>query len=118
VVAWLRNAPRDEWALCVPWRDKNVWHLFYPDFMVVREVHGSHVVDILDPHDHGRPDAPGKARGLSAYARDHGTGLGHIDLIAKVDGRMRVLHLEEEKTRKAVDLVTSNEMLLALYEQA
>lgn len=118
VLAWLRNNPRDDWALCVPWRDRNLWRPFYPDFLVVREANGGLVVDILDPHDHGRPDAPGKARGLAAYARDHGTGLGHIDLIAKVGGRMRTLHLEDEKTRKAVDAVTSNEMLLALYEKA
>jgi type III restriction enzyme len=118
VVAWLRNTPRDEWALCVPWRDKNVWRPFYPDFLVVRQTGERLVVDILDPHDHTRPDAPKKAQGLAAYARDHGLGLGHIDLIAKIGGHLRRLHLEDEKTRKAIGAADSSDALLALYQNA
>ena len=118
VVAWLRNTPRDEWALCVPWLDKTVSHPFYPDFLVVRSAGDRLVVDVLDPHDHTRPDAPKKAQGLAAYARHHGLGLGHIDLMAKVGGQMRVLHLEDEKTRKAVLAAATTESLLALYERA
>ena len=76
------------------------------------------MVDIIDPHDHTRPDAPKKAQGLAEYAQTHGAVLGHIDLIAKVDGRLRRLHLENEKTRKAVATADSNDALLALYNQA
>jgi type III restriction enzyme len=115
VVAWLRNRPHDDWALCIPWIDKTVAHPFFPDFLVVRSGSGRLVVDILDPHDNSRPDAPKKAQGLAMYARTHGLGLGHIDLIAKVGNRMRVLHLDDEKTRKAVEGVTTNDALLALY---
>ena len=118
VFAWLRNTPNDEWALCVPWVDKTVAHPFYPDFLVVRSQDNHMVVDILDPHDHTRPDGPKKAQGLAAYARDHGLGLGHIDLMAKIGGRMRVLHLEDEKTRKAVAASATNDALLALYSNA
>ncbi len=116
VVAWLRNTPRDDWALCVPWTDKTVPHPFYPDFLVVRSVGGQLRVDILDPHDHTRPDAPRKAQGLAVYAREHGLALGHIDLMAKIGGRMRVLHLEDEKTRKAVEGAATNDALRLLYE--
>jgi type III restriction enzyme len=115
-VSWLRNLPTDTWALRVPWAQNNVAHPFYPDFLVVRRQDEDLVLDILDPHDHTRDDAPGKARGLSAYARAHGTLFGHIDLIAKVDGRMRVLHLESEAMRNAVDAIgDNNAALIALY---
>lgn len=115
VVTWLRNLPTDTWALRIPWTKGNIARPFYPDFIVVRR-DGAHLaVDILDPHDHTRDDAPGKARGLAAYARDHGATFGHVDLMAKVDGRMRTLHLETEAIRKAVDAITDNAALLALY---
>lgn len=44
--------------------------------------------------------------------------LGHVDLIAKVGGHLRRLHLEDEKTRKAVAAADSNDALLALYSHA
>ncbi len=119
VVAWLRNVPRQgEQSFCVSWTDKTVARPFFPDFLVVRKVGENLVVDILDPHDHTRADASKKAQGLAAYARDHGMGLGHIDLIAKIGGRMRVLHLEDEATRKKVEAAATNEALLALYSAA
>jgi hypothetical protein len=76
------------------------------------------VVDVVDPHDHTRPDAVEKAKGLTAYARDHGHLLGHIDLVAKIDGRYRRLHLEKEQTRKSVDSLKSADALAALYSRA
>lgn len=117
-IAWLRNEPRKDRSFCVPWSDKNVERPMYPDFIVVRDVGDRKVVDVLDPHDHSRQDAVGKAKGLARYARKHGTGLGHIDLIARVDGHLRRLHLEDEKTRKLVDQVDGLAGLLNLYKQA
>jgi type III restriction enzyme len=105
----------DGWALRIPWTKSNVTRPFYPDFVVIRRSAEHLVVDVLDPHDHTRDDAPGNARGLATYARDHGAILGHIDLLAKVDGRMRTLHLESEVVRRAVDAVTDNTGLVALY---
>ena len=115
VITWLRNLLTDTWALRVPWTTNNIARPFYPDFIVVRRVGENLVVDIVDPHDHSRDDAPGKARGLAAYAREHGHLFGHIDLMAKIDGRMRVLHLETEKVRTAVDAIEGNAALVALY---
>lgn len=72
-------------------------------------------MDIIDPHGHTKPDAVGKAKGLSAYADKHGDQLGHIDLVAKIDGRFRRLHLEEAATRKQVDALQALNELRGLY---
>ena len=45
---------------------------------LVREGDERLVVDVIDPHDHTKPDALGKAQGLSAYAAKHGDQFGHI----------------------------------------
>ena len=120
IVAWFRNPadPNDKSALRIPWRDKNISRPFYPDFLMVRVEGERLLVDILDPHDPTRPDALGKAQGLSEYARKHHLGLGHIDLIAEVKGRLRRLHLEHEATRRAIDGFRNPTELMALFEQA
>jgi hypothetical protein len=79
----------------VPWRDGNIWRGFFPDFLVVREDGERLVVDIIDPNDHTKPDAVGKAKGLSDYAGKHADLLGHIDLVAKIGTRYRRLHFDQ-----------------------
>ena len=116
-IVWLRNGEREGWAFCVPWREGNIWRGFFPDFLVVRKEGKRLIVDILDPHDHTKPDAVGKAQGLSTYASTHGDQLGHIDLIARIGTRYRRLHLDELAIRKEVDAVKSNTELLNLYKR-
>lgn len=60
------------------------------------------MVDIIDPHDHTKPDAVSKAKGLSAYARTHAEKVAHVDLIAKIGRTYRRL-LEREVLRKQID---------------
>ncbi|MEX0754724.1 MAG: DEAD/DEAH box helicase family protein [Actinomycetota bacterium] len=116
-VGWLRNGEREGWAFCVPWRDRNVWRGFFPDFLLVRR-DGSHlVVDILDPHDHSKLDAVGKAQGLSQYAAKHAEEVGHADLIAKIGQHYRRLHLEQLAIRKEVDAISTPAELLNLYKR-
>jgi type III restriction enzyme len=117
VAAWLRNDEHAAWAFCVPWLDSGVWRPFYPDFLVVRETNGGLVVDVIDPHDHTRPDAVGKAQGLSKFANEHGDLLGHVDLVAKVKRRYRRLHLEQAAVRAEVDGIKTGPELAALYER-
>ncbi|MFI5258988.1 MAG: DEAD/DEAH box helicase [Candidatus Limnocylindrales bacterium] len=119
VVAWLRNVERAPWALRIPRREGNAWRPFFPDFMLVRRDGERLVVDILDPHDHTKPDAVSKAKGLSAYARTHAEKLGHVDLIAKIGTRYRRLHLEREAVRKHVDSLSDGgqKELEALFGQ-
>ncbi|MFM8350106.1 MAG: hypothetical protein ACKN9D_03480, partial [Actinomycetales bacterium] len=117
VLGWLRCYERQPWALCVPWRDDTVDRPFYPDFLIVREVDGRVLVDVTDPHDPTRPDALGKAQGLSAYAHRHAEILGHVDLVAELDGRFRRLHLETAAVRQQVDRLTTVAELANLYRQ-
>jgi type III restriction enzyme len=99
----------------VPWRDGNIWRGFFPDFLVVRE-HGERlIVDIIDPHDDTKPDAVGKAKGLSDYAGKHADLLGHIDLIAKIGTRYRRLHLDQLAIRNKVDALQTISELRGLY---
>ena len=103
-VAWLRNPSRSNSGLCLPRREGNAFHPFYPDFLVVRDDGGRLVVDVIDPHDHTKPDAVEKAKGLSWYAAKHAESLaGHVDLVAKVDGVYRTLHMERTGIRQKVD---------------
>jgi type III restriction enzyme len=118
VIAWLRNEPRKEWALCLRRRENNVWGKAYPDFLFVRRVGPQLRVDIVDPHDQSRPDALSKAQGLAEYAKTYGHRLGSIDLIGKVGNRFATLHLNDEKTRKAVEEAKSNDALAVLFSQA
>jgi type III restriction enzyme len=113
-LGWLRNGDRDGW-FCVPWRDGTVWRGFFPDFLVVHENGDRILVDIIDPHDHTKPDALGKAQGLSAYAAKHGDQLGHVDLIAKVGARYCRLHLEKSGVRKQIDDARTLSELRNLY---
>lgn len=118
--AWLRNVDRAPWSLRIPRREGNEWRPFYPDFLIVREDDERLVVDILDPHDHTKLDAVSKAKGLSDYARRNAEKIGHVDLIANVDGKhYRVLHLEREAIRKQIDALPDqgNKELKALYER-
>jgi hypothetical protein len=113
-VGWLRNGEREGW-FCVPWRDGNIWRGFFPDFLVAREDGQRLVVDIIDPHDHTKLDALGKAKGLSDYAGKHADLLGHIDLVAKIGIRYRRLHLDQLAIRNKVDALQTLSELRGLY---
>ena len=115
-LGWLRNGDREGW-FCVPWRDGTTPRGFFPDFLVVREDGAEVRVDIIDPHDHTKPDALGKAQGLSVYAAKHADVLGHVDLIAKIGTRYRRLHLEKSATRKQLDDLRTLPELRSLYER-
>ena len=58
-----------------------------------------------------------KAKGLSAYAAEHGDTVKHVDYIAKIDGHYYTLHLERSTIRKAVDSLgdTDTKALAALF---
>jgi len=118
-IGWLRNPPRKEWSLCVPYKgsggdDRGL----YPDFLVFRQQNGSVVCDIIDPHSHALADAWPKAAGLAEYATRHGDDFGRIKLIAKIGNALKELDLTDETTRAAVRAVDSNAALLRLLEQA
>ena len=118
-IGWLRNPPRKDWSLCVPYKgpggdDRGL----YPDFLVFRRQNGHVVCDILDPHSHALADAWPKAVGLAEYATRHGDDFGRIKLIAKIGSALKELDLKDGETRAAVRAVDSNASLLRLLEQA
>jgi type III restriction enzyme len=119
-VAWLRNDPYSEnAALRITHRDRSATvRPFYPDFLVVRKTDQGLAVDVLDPHDPKLEDAASKAVGLAEFARDYGLAFGQIDLIAESGGRLKRLHLQDQKTREEVLKVKNSEDLLKLYERA
>ncbi len=69
---WLRNIPKKPWALCVPYA-LGQKRPMYPDILTFRREAGKIRIDILDPHDESRGDAPEKAAGLA----DLLTSTGH-----------------------------------------
>ena len=87
----------------------------YPDLLIIRQEADRLMVDIIDPHDHTAGDAADKARGLAAYAQLHGYLVGRIDLVAKIGGKLRRLHLKDEPTRAKVAGATTPKALELLY---
>ena len=74
----------------------------YPDFLVFRRQGGGIVCDILEPHALAWEDSVAKAKGLAAFARDHGDDFGRIQLIAKFGRSYKKLSLDDIETRDKV----------------
>lgn len=113
-VAWLRNEPRQEWSLCVPYKHHADDKPHYPDFLVFRKSGEGFIADILEPHSLSYDDGWAKARGLAEYAKQHGDLFGRIQLIGKVKRTMRRLDLKDASLREKVLVVNNNEQLVQL----
>ncbi len=116
VVGWLRNLPRKDWSLCIPYEEGNIVKPLYPDFIIFRKVKGKILADILDPHSSGFSDALPKAKGLAKYAEKHGEQFGQIELIHKVNGRLKRLELKDDAVRKHIYKATERAHLDKLFE--
>lgn len=116
-VAWLRNPPRKPWSFCVSYLHGGEHRPLYPDLIIFRNVNGRVVVDVLDPHNSGLPDAVDKAVGLAMYAQKHGDRFGRIELIVVGrSGEIKRLDLNRESVRNKVKTVESVAHLEALFE--
>jgi type III restriction enzyme len=118
---WLRNRERQPWALCVRYMHAGVWKGCYPDFLVFRRKGSEVIVDVIDPHLTSIEDAPFKAAALARFADDHQDHFGRIDLIVvdksgTPDERVKRLRLMDQKTRKKVMAVTTQQHLRDLFE--
>ncbi|HMR98104.1 MAG TPA: DEAD/DEAH box helicase family protein [Anaerolineales bacterium] len=116
VIGWLRNLPRKDWSLCIPYDEGGAIKPMYPDFIVFRKVKGKIVVDILDPHTTAFSDAVFKAKGMAAYAELHGESFGRIEIINQIGGKLLRLDLNNEKIRKNVLGVNDVPQLNKLFE--
>lgn len=115
-VGWLRNIPRKHWSLCVPC-GRGQEKPMYPDMLVFRREGSKIKVDILDPHDDSRMDAPEKAAGLARFAQKHHAAFGRIEAIRVVGGKIERLRLHQESIRDKVVNVTDPQHLADLYAQ-
>ena len=99
-ICWLRNPSKGSWALCIPYEMDGDKKPTYPDFLIVRNIDGHFVVDILEPHDPTRSDNLAKAKGFAEYARNN-PGVGRIQLIKMkkdVLGKERAFRLDMSKS--------------------
>jgi type III restriction enzyme len=118
VVGWLRNLPRKDWSLCIPYIEGDVVKPLYPDFIIFRKVKGKVIADILDPHSSSYSDAIPKAKGLAAFAEKHGSEFGRIELIHKVNGRLKRLDLKDETARSKLMKAAERPHLDRLFDEA
>jgi type III restriction enzyme len=81
-VGWLRNIPRREWALCVPY-ELGGTKAFYPDSIVIRKKGKSLEVDFVEPHDDSRADTLAKAEGLAEFADRYCMEFGRLIITRK-----------------------------------
>lgn len=113
-VAWLRNLPRREWALCIPFELAGT-KPFYPDFVIVRKSGKALVVDVLEPHDDSRIDTWAKAKGLAEFADKHGMEFGRLVIARKKDKTWQIADLNEAKTRAKARRMQSSSDLESLF---
>jgi type III restriction enzyme len=103
-VAWYRNPARaSQDSLGIVYDDVDEKRIVRPDFVFFsQEPDGGVVADIVDPHGHHLADSLPKLHGLARYAEANGHLYGRIEAVSEVDGRYRVLDLQNEEVRDAV----------------
>lgn len=122
-VCWIRNASREPWALCLPYRMGNETKAMYPDFLIVRADHNTvsgYVVDVLEPHSPDFDDNLAKAKALAEYAGAE-PQIGRVEMIRQamdITGKKRFLRLNMSKglVREKVLHATTSEELNHIFE--
>lgn len=115
-VAWLRNLPRREWALCIPYELAGK-KPFYPDFIIVRKSGRGLIVNIIEPHDDSRTDTWAKAKGLAEFADKHGMDFGQLVIARKKDKTWQMADVNEMRTRANARKMQSGSDLESLFEK-
>lgn len=113
-VAWLRNLPRREWALCIPYELAGK-KPFYPDFLIVRKSGKGLVADVFEPHDDSRTDTWAKARGLAEFADKHGVDFGQLVIARKKEKAWKMADVNEMRTRAKARKMQSASDLESLF---
>lgn len=113
-VGWLRNLPRRDWALCIPYELGGA-KPFYPDFIIVRRKGQGFEVDILEPHDDGRADTWAKAKGLATFADQHGMDFGRLIIARKRGEQFQFADMNNASTRERARKMQSQNELESLF---
>lgn len=111
---FLRNMPRKDYSLCIPYGAEEDQAMF-PDMLTFRRGKGGITIDILEPHGDQFADHLAKAQGLAKYAKDHGDAFGRIEMIRIVKRVPERLDLQDETVRGKVLKASSAEQLTDLY---
>lgn len=103
LVGWYRNPARaGAEALSIAYRGTDKWKALWPDFLFFSEVNGDIVVDLVDPHGIYLSDALPKLVGLAKFAEEYGSEFRRIESVAEIGGKLRVLDMQNQRTRQAV----------------
>lgn len=120
-VTWLRNVPREKWALRLPYEMDGVTKTTYPDFIIIRkdDVLG-YVMDVLEPHNPEFKDNLAKAKAFAKYAELE-QRIGRIELIrtgkdASGKDRFKRLDLAKGSVRNKVLSATNNDELDHIFD--
>lgn len=123
-VCWIRNIPKLNWALEIPYKLNGKDKAAYPDFLIIRQDRKSkfgYVVDILEPHNPSFDDNLGKAQGFANYAREN-PGIGRIQLIRKEknevnENKLKRLDFSRSEVREKVLKATNAAELNHIFEE-
>jgi type III restriction enzyme len=120
--AWLRNPPRKDWSVGIPYEDSGIPAVAYPDFLIFRSVgKGGVVVDILEPHAPNQGDLSSKLQGFCTFADRHGGSFGRIEVIIVEGpkGKERLLRIDvnDPDVRQKAQLITKNAQAVALARE-
>jgi type III restriction enzyme len=113
-VCWLRNLPRRDWALCIPYELGGL-KPFYPDFVVIRKKGKDFVTDVLEPHDDSRVDTWAKAKGLAAFADEHGMQFGRLIIARKKRDQWQLADVNDKTVREKARKMQSSSDLESLF---
>jgi type III restriction enzyme len=113
-IAWFRNVPRRDWALCVPYEFGGK-KPFFPDFIVIRKGAKGLLVDVLEPHDDGRTDTWAKARGLAEFADNHGILFDRLIIARKKGNLWQLANINDKGTRDKARKMQSSSDLESLF---
>lgn len=113
-VYWYRNPSRaGASSVVVPYIIDDEWRAMCPDFIFFTARESGVEVSIVDPHGAHLGDALAKLQGLARYAEKHGSAFGRIESVAEVDGTYRVLDMQMERVRDAVNEAESANQVFA-----
>ncbi len=122
-LCWLRNLPRKDWSLAIPYVMNNVKKTVYPDFLVIKRSDDTGIsVDILEPHDGTRNDNLPKAKGFVAYAKEN-IQVNSIQLIRQLPDKttgipkLKRLDLSDFEVQEKITLANSDEDLARIFEE-
>lgn len=117
----MRNVPRKDWSLQIPYESGGDAKPMYPDLVVARKTAKGIVIDVLEPHNASLKDNFEKAAGLAKFADAHGHRFGRIEMVRQKTSpaggkHFARLDFNKEGNRKALQGVSSNAQLDSLFD--